>query len=304
MDEVDVAVVGAGLAGLTAATEAAGLNARTTVFAGPAPGGLLLSIENVEGLPDCAEGIAGYDLCPLAHEAAMDAGAHFVSALAGGLAFVGGAWQVQGEGHAVLAKAVVLAPGASLRPLGIDGELRLAGRGVSHCASCDGPLLRGRTVAVVGGGDAACQEALTLARFASRVHLLVRGAALRARASWMARVAQQDNIQIHLNAAVRRIEGESAVSGVTLGDGRQLALDAVFVYAGLVPATQWLAGIVALDARGGIVTAPDLSCSVPGAFAAGVARSGHSGQAADARAEGQAAGRAAAQYRHGAAQSA
>ena len=143
---------------------------------------------------------------------------------------------------------------------------------MSHCANCDGPLLRGKPVAVVGGGDAACQEALTLATHASEVHLLVRGSGLRAREAWQQRVRAEPKIQVHLGTTVASIEGDKAVQSVKLQGGGSLPVDAVFIYAGLLPNTEWLQGVVALDAEGRIPTDDALRCAVPGLFAAGIAR--------------------------------
>ncbi|MBX3604065.1 MAG: FAD-dependent oxidoreductase [Piscinibacter sp.] len=292
MQDADVLVVGGGLAGLTAAAELALQGLRCTAFTGPAPGGLLLSIESVQGLPEHPEGFPGYDLCPMAQEAGMDAGAVFVADEAGTLRREGEAWAVASPSGEWRAPAVVLASGSRLRALDVPGEARFEGKGVSHCASCDGPLLRGRPVAVVGGGDAACQEALALAAHAGVVHLLVRGTALRATEAWQQRVRAEPKIEVHAGSAVAAIDGEQAVQAVRLVDGRTLAVDAVFVYAGLLPNTEWLRGLVALDAAGRIDTDAQLRCSAPGLFAAGSVRAGHSGQAADALADGRAVARA------------
>jgi len=290
MTEFDVLVVGDGLAGLTAATELARGGLRCCAFGGVTPGGLLLAIESVQGLPEHPDGVAGYDLGPMAQDAAMDAGVHFISDAATALQAEGDGWVVRSDSESARGRAVVLAPGSTLRHLGVPGEDRLAGKGVSHCASCDAPLLRGKPVAVVGGGDAACQEALTLAAHASAVHLLVRGPALRATADWQQRLSAQPRITVQLNTTVTAIEGEHAVQQLRLADGRTLAVDAVFVYAGLVPNTAWLAGTVTPDANGRI--APDPARRL---FVAGSARRGNDGQAASAVADGVAAAAAALQ---------
>jgi len=301
----DIVVVGGGLAGLHAAARAAQLGRATIAFTGPAPGGLLLSIESVQGVPAHPEGIAGYDLGPMAQEAAMDAGATCLAEEATRIERTADGWRISGEGSVAEARAIVMAMGSRLRALGVPGEERLFGKGVSHCASCDGPLLRGRTVVVVGGGDAACQEALTLAAFAGRVLLLVRGSALRARPAWRERVAQQPKIDVRLGAVVEEIVGDGTVSGVRLGGGEVLAADAVFVYAGLVPANTLLKGagasvgadpaadLVRLADDGRVLVDDALHASAPGAFAAGTLRAGHDGQAAQALADGIAAAEAA-----------
>jgi thioredoxin reductase (NADPH) len=290
MTEFDVLVVGDGMAGLTAAAALARAGVRCCAFGGVTPGGLLLAIESVQGLPEHPDGVAGYDLGPMAQDAAMDAGVHFISDAATALQAEGDGWVVRSDSESARGRAVVLAPGSTLRRLGVPGEDRLAGKGVSHCASCDAPLLRGKPVAVVGGGDAACQEALTLAAHASAVHLLVRGPALRATADWQQRLRAQPRITVQLNTTVSAIEGEQAVQQLRLADGRTLAVDAVFVYAGLVPHTDWLAGVVPPDADGRI--APDPARRL---FVAGSARRGNDGQAASAVADGVAAAAAALQ---------
>ncbi|HWP10646.1 MAG TPA: FAD-dependent oxidoreductase [Ramlibacter sp.] len=296
MNDTEIAVIGGGLAGLSAALQAARLGRRSTVFGGVAAGGLLLSIESIQGLPGHPEGIAGYDLGPMTLEAAMDAGAESVAAEAGKLERDDGHWVVRSAEGSVKAPVVILACGGHLRTLGVPGEERLAGKGVSHCASCDGPLLRNRAVAVVGGGDAACQEALTLAAHASEVHLLVRGAALRAQKVWRDRVAGQGKIAVRFGAAVEEVLGDEAVRGVRLAGGGELAVDAVFVYAGLVPNTSFLADKALLDADGFIVVDEMLRTSLPGLLGAGYARAGNSGQAACAAADGIAAAIAAHRY--------
>lgn len=292
MTEVDIAVVGGGLAGLTAALHAARAGHSCAAFTGDVAGGLLLSIESIEGLPEHPGGTPGYDLLPMTQDDAMDAGARLLPEAATALERDGDAWIVRGAAETLRARCVVLAPGARLRTLGVPGEAEFAGRGVSHCASCDAPLLRGKPVAVVGGGDAACQEALTLAMHASQVHLLVRGAALRARASWQERVAAEPKITVHTGTALQAIVGDDAVRAVRVAgpDGaREIAVDGVFVYAGLVPATEFIAGVAPLDRDARIVVDAALRSAVPGLLAAGCARAGTSGQAGDARADGEAA---------------
>lgn len=282
-------IVGGGLAGLSAALQAAHLGRRCTVFTGTAPGGLLVGIESIQGLPGHPDGIAGYDLGPMTQEAAMDAGAECIAVEATALQHDDGSWVVHGPDVAVRAPAVIVASGSRLRKLGIAAEERLFGKGVSHCASCDAPLLRQRPVAVVGGGDAACQEALTLAAQCSQVHLLVRGGELAAQQVWRDRVAAQPRIVVRCGAAVEDVLGDAAVTGVRLVDGTQLAVDAVFVYAGLVPNTELLTGVAPLDAAGRIVVDGLLRASRPGLLAAGCVRSGSCGQAAGAAADGMAA---------------
>src|SRR5262245_56262264 len=161
-NDCDILIAGGGIAGLSAALASARAGRRTRVLTGPALGGQLISIERIDGYPGFPDGIPGYELCPMTQEQAVAAGAEFSSAAATHLAAHEDGWTVTSAEGAVRAGAVVIATGTVSRELGIPGESRLRGKGVSHCASCDGPLLRSKTAGVVGGGDSALQEALTL----------------------------------------------------------------------------------------------------------------------------------------------
>jgi thioredoxin reductase (NADPH) len=187
------------------------------------------------------------------------------------------------------AKTVIVATGASPRKLGVPGEERLIGKGVSHCASCDGPMLRGATLAVVGGGDSAMQEALTLAKYAGRVLVLCRSAALAGQATYRERVLAHPHIEIRYGVEVSEIEGASAVSGVRLASGERLDVAAVFTYIGLQPNTTFLRGLVPFDAAGRVATDAALATAMRGVFAAGLARAGSPGRAAASAGEGAAA---------------
>src|SRR6185436_17718276 len=145
--DYDVVIAGGGIAGLTAALQAARAGWKTRVLTGPALGGHLLSIEKIDGYPGFPDGVPGYDLCPIAHERAAAAGAEFDAALVKSLAAGDGRWQVTTAAGELSARTVILATGTTYRKLGIPGEERLRGKGVSHCASCDAPLMRGRVAA-------------------------------------------------------------------------------------------------------------------------------------------------------------
>src|ERR1700727_351552 len=212
--ECDVAIAGGGIAGLTAAGSGARLGRKTLFLTGDAPGGQLMSIEKIEGYPGFPEGVPGYDLCPMLQDQAAAAGAEFMMTGLERLDAQDGQWRVaSGEGD-ILARAVIVATGASLKKLDVPGEERLTGNGVSHCASCDAPLLRDRIVAVVGGGDSAMQEALTLAAFASQVIILHRGDALAGQACYRDRVTAPQKIDIRFNIVVTEILGEAKVTGL------------------------------------------------------------------------------------------
>ena len=297
--EFDIIVAGGGIAGLTAGLHAARLGASTLVLTGDAPGGHLLSIGRIDGYPGFPDGVEGYRLCPDIQLEAAASGAEFAATSLTGLApGADGIVVGTGEGERKAA-ALILATGTAFETLGVPGADRLSGRGVSQCASCDAPLLRGKRVAVVGGGDSALQEALTLAQFASRVVLVHRGPALGGQAAYRDRVACEPRIEIRLQTTLTAIHGEDGVTGVSLGDG-DLEVSGVFVYIGLRPNTGFLDGRIALDPRGAIVAREGLATGLPGVFAAGTVRAGASGRAAAAAGEGASAALAAWRYLGGA----
>ncbi|MGE0034490.1 MAG: NAD(P)/FAD-dependent oxidoreductase [Xanthobacteraceae bacterium] len=295
----DIVVAGGGIAGLAAGMVAAQLGRKTLVLTGDLLGGQLLSIEKVEGFPGHPDGIPGYDLLPMAQEQAGAAGAEFAATTLQSLARDSDGWRlVTGDGE-LSARAVIAATGASLKSLGVPGESRLTGKGVSHCATCDGPLLRNRAVAVIGGGDSAMQEALTLAQFAGLVIILNRGAAMTGQATYRQRVAAQGNIELRHNTAVEDILGDTAVTGLRLitgGNTIDLPVEAVFVYIGLEPNSAFLGNLTALDPSGRIVTDAGMRTDVPGLCAAGAVRSGSAGRAVASAGDGASAALAADRY--------
>jgi len=295
-DQYDVVIVGGGVAGLTAGLTAARAGWKTRVLTGAALGGHLVSIERIDGYPGFPDGVPGYDLCPIIQEQAAGAGAEFAATEATGLhaddaAQAPGRWRVStGEGD-VRARAVVIATGTTLKTLGIPGEEELRGKGVSHCASCDAPLLRGRIVGVVGGGDSALQEALTLAQHAARVIILHRGTAFSAQPDYVRRVQENPKIEVRFGTTVEEAIGNGGLKSVrtrTVGDGKtsDLELAGLFVYVGLAPATTLLDGVLALDASGRIPVDGEMRSGLSGLFAAGTVRSGSAGRAASAAGDG------------------
>jgi thioredoxin reductase (NADPH) len=275
--QCDVVIVGGGIAGLTAAVTAARLGRKTLVLTGDVPGGQLMSIDKIEGYPGFPEGVPGYDLCPMLQDQAAAAGAEFTMTGLERLEAQEGQWRVTtGEGD-ILARAVIVATGSLLKKLDVPGEERLTGNGVGQCASCDAPLLRDRIVAVVGGGDSAMQEALTLAAFASKVIILQRGDALMGQASYRDRVTAHRKIDIRFNTAVTEILGDAKVTGLrtrTSGEGvlAELGVAAIFAYIGLQPSTAVLQDCLSLDQAGRIPTDGWMRSELVGVCAAGTVR--------------------------------
>src|SRR6516225_1838123 len=282
--DYDIVIAGGGLAGLTAGLTAARLGRKTLVLTGDVIGGQLLSIEKIEGFPGFPEGVPGYDLAPMTQEEAALAGAEFTATELKNFS---------GDGD-VAARGLVLATGASLKELGVPGEARLRGQGVSHCASCDAPLLRGKTAVVVGGGDSAMQEALTLAQHVREVAILTHGAGLAGQTSFRERVTQNPKIKVRPQVEVQEILGDARVTCVRMRDMSggavtDLAADAVFVYTGLQPNTAYLHGRIKLGAGGGIPTDEWMHTELAGVCAAGTVRAGSVCRAASSAGDGAAA---------------
>jgi thioredoxin reductase (NADPH) len=300
-DNFDVAIAGGGIGALTAAVHSVRLGRSTVVLGGRAPGGLLLSIERIDGVPGFPEGVAGYELCPMMQEQAADDGAEVRMAELEGLEPAGDAWRLATTDGDVGARAVILATGARLKSLGVDGEERLQGRGVSHCASCDAPLMRDRTVGVVGGGDSALQEALTLADAVGEVVVLHRGDALRAQAAYREPALAHPKVTVRYGTVVEEILGEDTVSAVRVRElasdsTQELELGGLFVYVGLQPNSEYLGDLLDRDDDGRIPADAALQTELTGVFAAGIVRRGSLGQAAISAGEGAAAAKSADRY--------
>jgi thioredoxin reductase (NADPH) len=273
MQDFDLVVIGAGVAGLTAAITAGRLGLSVAVVDRLGPGGQIVNAEKIENLPGFPQGIAGYELGPLLQEQAEAAGAAFLLDEIQRIEIDGERRIVHGAEDSLAAPALIVAAGSSLRGLGIPGEDEFRGRGVSHCASCDGPLFAGQEVCVVGGGDSALDEALVLAAHAAKVTLYHRGEHLAGQEVLRARAAAAPNIALVGGTTVETIAGADTVTGVHLRDAageRRLApVTGVFVYIGLDPNTAFLQGVLALDNAGHVETDVMMQSSVAGIFAAG-----------------------------------
>lgn len=301
MTDFEVIVAGGGVAGLTAGLHAARAGRSTLILGGNAPGGLLLSIEKIEGVPGFPEGVPGYDFCPMLQEHAEEAGAQVRMQEVAALEPTDDGWRLTTDDGDLHAPAVVLATGARLKQLGVLGEEAFQGRGVSHCASCDAPLLRDRVVGVVGGGDSALQEALTLAEAASNVIVLHRGERLDAQATYRRRAEEHPKITVRYRTVVEEILGDDKVGGLRARDlatdtAEELELSGVFVYVGLQPNTEVLQDRLELDEDQRVATDAANRTELPGLLAAGILRRGSLGQAAISAGDGANAAKAAHRY--------
>lgn len=300
MREFDLVVIGAGVAGLTAAMHAARCGLAVAVVERVGVGGQIAAAERIENFPGFPQGVSGAELGPLLHEQAEAAGAEFVLDTVEGLT-VDGDWRVvKAASEPMKARAVIVAAGSALKSLGVPGEAAFLGRGVSHCASCDGHFFSGQDVCVVGGGDSALDEALVLTEHAARVTIFHRGATFDAQRVLIDRVAASGKIEIVPSTAVEEIFGDDSVSGVRLRDltsrtVRDHAVKGVFIYVGLEPNSAFVRG-VAVDPAGHIDTDIMMRTSVPGIFAAGDIRAHSVAQLAAVAGDGATAAIAAWRY--------
>jgi thioredoxin reductase (NADPH) len=300
--DYDVVIVGSGLAGLTAALFAARYGLSTLVLESNIPGGHLMNIEKIEDFPGFPDVVAGYDLCPNLQRQAADQGAEFQRAEVMRLESTDRFWSVvtdDEERHR--AKAVIVATGSSLKQLGVTGEAKLQGRGVSHCASCDGPLYNGQVVAVVGGGDSALQEALTLSNHAESVFIFNRDENFSGQHSYLERVRGTPKITPRHRTVVEEILGDDVVSGVRVLDlatneVSQINLSGVFVYIGAQPNTALLNELVKLSESGHVPTDVSMKTARDGLYAAGDVRQDSAAQAITSAGDGATAAIAAYRY--------
>jgi thioredoxin reductase (NADPH) len=301
MSDYDVIIVGSGLAGLTAGLFAARYGLSTLVLESNIPGGHLISIEKIEDFPGFPDGIAGYDLCPTVQRQAADHGAEFQRAEVENLRPEGPFWSVITDEERHRGKAVIVATGSALKELGVPGEAKLIGRGVSHCASCDGPLYNEKTVGVVGGGDSALQEALTLANYAASVLIFTQEESFDAQFSYVQRALSQPKIEARHRTAIEVVLGDDVVSGVRVRDlesneSLQIDLAGLFVYVGMKPNTAFLKDLVHLSDSGHVPTDGWMRTEREGLYAAGDIRQDSAAQAITCTGDGATAAIAAYRY--------
>ncbi len=274
-----VLIIGAGPAGYTAAIYATRASLQPTLVAGLQPGGQLTITTDVENYPGFADVIQGPWLMEQMAEQARHVGTTLVDDLIVEVDFSARPFRCRGDGGDIwLADSVILATGAQARWLGLESEQRLQGRGVSACATCDGFFYRGKSVAVVGGGNTAVEEALYLTHHADHVTLIHRRDSLRAEKILQARLFDHPKVSVVWDHVVQEILGGGSPEGVTgvrlqhvkTGALQDLPVDGVFIAIGHTPNTAIFAGQVAMDAEGYIQTTPGSTrTSVPGVFAAG-----------------------------------
>ncbi|MHB8927604.1 MAG: thioredoxin-disulfide reductase [Bacillota bacterium] len=273
----DVLIIGGGPAGLTAALYAARSRLKTVVLERGMAGGQAATTHKIENYPGFPDGILGPDLGQALEQQATNFGAEFVQTEIEGVDLSGDLKTVKAYEGEYKGRTLILATGADPKKLGVKGEEELRGRGVSYCATCDGAFFKDQEVIVVGGGDAAVEEALFLTRFAKKVSIVHRRDQLRAAPVIQERAKANEKVAFIWDSVIDEIKGEKHVEGVVVknvktGETKTVPAAGIFIYVGLVPNTALLKGQVGLDPQGYILAGEDTMTSKPGVFAAGDCR--------------------------------
>ena len=290
-NDYDVLVIGAGLAGMTAAMYASRYGLRTGLVERMMGGAQIINLERIENYPGFPQGVAGAELGPLIQEQAMDAGAEFIMGDVASISRDGDFKVVETDAGGFRSKAVIVAAGSNLRQLGIPGEEEMFGRGVSHCATCDGPLYMGEVVGVVGGGDSAADEALTLTEYVDKVLMFHRRDQLRAHHAVEERVHYNRKIEVVWNTVVEEVLGEGTVTAVQTRNvvtnlENTVSLTGLFVYVGLEPNSSLVSNLVKVDNAGHIPVNISMETQVAGLYAVGDIRQNSASQLATAVGDG------------------
>ncbi len=270
-----LAIIGAGPAGLTAAVYAARAFLEPLVFVGPAFGGQIAMTTEVENFPGFPHGLQGPELTANMREQAERFGSRMVEEIIEKVDFTsGGPFKLTSNEKEYEVLSVIIATGATPRPLGVPGEQEFIGRGVSYCATCDGFFFRDKEILVVGGGDSAFQESLFLTKFGKRVRIVHRRDEFRAGATLQRQVRENPKIELVTNTVIEEIRGNGKVNevifrNVKTGEQSPSSADGIFVFVGHEPNSQLFHGNLAMSEEGYVSVNERLHTSVPGVFAAG-----------------------------------
>ncbi len=276
--DYDLIIVGSGPAGLTSGIYGARARLKTLLLEKNILGGQALTTEKIENYPGFPEGISGPDLMKRMEDQAKAYGLTVQTGEVSGIELAGDQRNVFLNQKKISSRALVIASGSEPNLVGVEGEEKFRGKGVSFCATCDGFFFREQKVAVIGGGNRAVQEALFLTKFCSQIYLVHRRDQLRATKILQERLLSHPKIEILWNSVLEKIEGKNQVEAVKVKNLKKetvfsLEVNGVFIFVGMKPNNQFLKGILELDEKGFINTDGNMQTSVPGIFAAGDIRS-------------------------------
>lgn len=302
MPQVDLAIIGGGGAGLTAALYAARARRSVVVFEGDVTGGQIATTDQVENFPGFPDGVNGFDLAQLFLKQAEKFGAEVAYERVESLNHLpNGRFEVTSTERTIQARAVIVTAGADYNKLGVPGEAEFTGRGVSYCGTCDAAFFAGQDVIVVGGGDAAMDEGLFVSRYARSVEVVHRRDELRASAILQERASAEPKMRFTWDTVVQAIEGEGKVERAILknlktGETSTRQVEGVFIFIGQIPNNHLLKGLVELDAGGHAMVDLQMRTALPGLFVAGDLRTQAARQLISAAGDGATAAIAAEHY--------
>lgn len=267
-------IIGGGPAGYTAAIYAARAGLEPLVILGPEPGGQLTTTTAVENYPGFPEGVLGPELMELFRKQAIRFGAKIKEDVINSADFSSSPYKLTSQQEGYACHSLIISTGASPKTLGIPGEKEFWGKGISTCATCDGYFFKGKTVAVVGGGDSAMEEILELSRLAKKIIVIHRKGEFRASKIMQDRVLRLKNVEIMRNSVVEKISGENMVKSIFMKnletqDAKNLDVDGVFIAIGRTPNTKFLEGKIEMDESGYIICSKNIFTSIEAVFAAG-----------------------------------
>lgn len=294
----DIAIIGAGPAGMTAAIYARRANKTVLLIEAKTYGGQIINALDIENYPT-AEHISGFDFATKMYEQVKKMGAEVVFATAKKINDLGVVKEIMTDDGTYTAKTVIIATGLENRPLGL-GEEKMIGRGISYCATCDGAFYKGKTVAVVGGGNTALSDVLVLADLAEKVYLIHRRTEFRGEAKLVEQVKNRANVELVLDSEVEKLEGEKRLEAVEVknknGEVRRILVDGLFVAVGQMPKNENFADVIGVDEAGYILADESCETNVAGIFVAGDNRKKEVRQLVTATSDGAVAALKAVQY--------
>ena len=287
----DTVVIGGGPGGYTAALYATRAGLDTVLVEKLSAGGQMTETAQIENYPGYPDGVDGFTLGAAMQQGAVRFGCEVISSEVLSLSLSEPIKTVKTDAGEILARTVILATGATHRHLGLEGEAELVGRGVGYCAACDGMFFRGKTVAVVGGGNSAAADALYLSRICKKVIVVHRRDTLRATKVYHEPLMQTENVEFKWNCRVAKLLSDVKLTGVVVenvqdGKREELALDGLFISIGRTPETEIVKGQLTLDEQGYVVADESTRTNIPGVFAVGDVRTKPLRQIVTATADG------------------